>query len=287
MLTAVVAMAVLGGVLGLILAYASQAFKVEIDPRVAEVASVLPNVNCGACGLPGCAGYAEAVVLKGAAVNLCAPGGPTVAHRIAAIMGCESQVSEPNYALCTCQAQGVETRFHYDGVADCRAANLPGMAGGLKACRYGCLGLGSCVSACPFGALSLGPDKLPKVDETKCTGCRKCVAVCPRNLMRVDGESRTVFVKCLNRDPGAVANKLCGHPCIACKKCEKECPFDAIHVVDNLAVIDYDKCKLCGKCVGVCPKQVIVNLRAERRERKAARTALAEAVKAASGEGAA
>ena len=36
-------------------------------------------------------------------------------------------------------------------------------------------------------------------------------------------------------------------------KCQKSCPADAIHVVDNLAVIDYDKCTGCGTCVAGCP----------------------------------
>ncbi len=43
----------------------------------------------------------------------------------------------------------------------------------------------------------------------------------------------------------------------ACKICEKNCPFDAIHVIDNLAVIDYDKCKACGICANKCPKGVL------------------------------
>ncbi|MCK5655419.1 MAG: 4Fe-4S binding protein, partial [Candidatus Aureabacteria bacterium] len=51
--------------------------------------------------------------------------------------------------------------------------------------------------------------------------------------------------------------------CIGCGKCVKECPFDAIKLVDNLAVIDYSKCKVCGKCVSVCPVNVIYNWRKE------------------------
>ena len=45
--------------------------------------------------------------------------------------------------------------------------------------------------------------------------------------------------------------------CIACKKCEKECPSDAIHVIDMLAVVDYEKCTGCGTCVSVCPQNCI------------------------------
>ena len=35
------------------------------------------------------------------------------------------------------------------------------------------------------------------------------------------------------------------------------CPFDAIHVVNGVAVVDKEKCKACGKCVEVCPKHLI------------------------------
>ena len=53
----------------------------------------------------------------------------------------------------------------------------------------------------------------------------------------------------------------CSVGCIACKICEKNCPFDAIHVIDNLAVIDYDKCKACGICANKCPKGVLTGKR--------------------------
>ncbi len=41
--------------------------------------------------------------------------------------------------------------------------------------------------------------------------------------------------------------------CIACGVCEGECPFEAIHVEGDVAVIDYEKCTGCGKCIKVCP----------------------------------
>jgi hypothetical protein len=55
--------------------------------------------------------------------------------------------------------------------------------------------------------------------------------------------------------------QVCSTGCIACKICEKNCPFDAIHVIDNVAVIDYSKCKSCGICANKCPKGVITGKR--------------------------
>ena len=44
----------------------SQRFKVEEDPRIDEVEAALPGANCGACGNPGCRGFAvEYVLLPG------------------------------------------------------------------------------------------------------------------------------------------------------------------------------------------------------------------------------
>ena len=266
-------MGAVGVLLALILAAGSRAFHVETDPRVEEVEEALPGVNCGACGYPGCSGYAEAVVQGEAAMNLCALGGAAVAQAIAGVLGQEVEAAEPRYALPACQGGTVETRFDYRGVEDCRAASLMGLAGGQKACTWGCLGFGTCAKACPFGAITMGPDRIPVVDEETCTGCRRCVAACPRGINRVDPESRVVFVRCVSHDKGAVTNKICDHGCIACRKCEKECPFDAIHVIDNLAVIDYEKCKLCGKCAKVCPKGTIIDLRKERKARRKEREA--------------
>jgi len=48
--------------------------------------------------------------------------------------------------------------------------------------------------------------------------------------------------------------------CIGCSKCEKECKYDAITIVNNLAFIDADKCKLCRKCAPVCPTNAIIEM---------------------------
>ncbi len=111
-------------------------------------------------------------------------------------------------------------------------------------------------------------DGLPFVIEEKCTACGNCVEACPRGLFTLVSEKKFVHVGCASKDKGGVVNKICAVGCIGCKKCENECPFDAIHVVDNIAVIDYEKCKNCGKCVKVCPKGTIYNVMAARKARQ-------------------
>jgi Na+-translocating ferredoxin:NAD+ oxidoreductase RNF subunit RnfB len=261
-------MAAIGGALGLLLFAASRAFAVRVDPRIEAINSVLPGVNCGGCGYPGCSGYAEAVVREGVAVNLCAPGGAEVARAVAEVMGVAVDESDRRVSVLACRGTREFTadKFEYSGVDDCRAAHL--LHGGAKACRWGCLGLGSCVEACPFGALVMGADGIPHVIEELCTACGKCVTACPRDLFTLRSEKQQVVVACASHDPGKIVNRACKVGCIACRKCEKTCKFDAIHVIDGLATIDYDKCKHCGACVKACPRGIIVNFRTARRSRE-------------------
>lgn len=51
--------------------------------------------------------------------------------------------------------------------------------------------------------------------------------------------------------------KSCNHGCIGYGSCVKACQFDAIHIVDGIALVDKEACKACGKCVSECPKNLI------------------------------
>jgi len=191
-------------------------------------------------------------------------------------MGVQAEEAEPLKAVLVCQGRRVADRFLYAGLADCRAADL--LQGGVRACPYACIGLDTCVQVCPVDAIAMDADHLPVIDEEICIGCGACARVCPRQVIEVRPVSKSVHVLCRSREKGAVVRSLCDVGCIACKKCEKICPFEAIHVVDNLAVIDYDKCTSCQKCVGVCPTGTIGSFLKARRARARAARAAEEAV---------
>lgn len=245
---------------GVLLAIASVKFKVEIDPRVEEIAEILVGSNCGACGFPGCQPAAEAIVAGTAGPDACLAGGADVARKVGKIMGVDVNPSERGVALVLCKGGLSESPLHaiYQGINSCSAASK--ISGGGKACQYGCLGLGTCRDACPVNAIAMDENNLRLINRDKCTGCGICLDVCPRGLIKLVPRSQEVLAVCSNEDKGKAAKKVCSVSCIACKKCEKACEFDAVHVINNNAVIDYDKCTQCGKCVEECPNSVIVKV---------------------------
>jgi len=258
---ALVVLVVLGGVFGLILAIAAKVFAVEKDAREEAIAEALPGANCGGCGYAGCGGYAAAVVKGEAPVNACAAGGAAVAAQIGEIMGVSADMGRRAVAMVKCSGVDgrVKQKFAYVGLEDCTSAALIG-GGGPNACSFGCLGFGNCVKACVFGAMTV-ENGVARVDRDLCTGCMRCAEACPKNLIAKVPYDAVVTVPCNSRDKGVVVRAACEVGCIACKLCEKNCEYDAIHVVDTVAVIDYDKCVSCGNCVSKCPRKIILDTR--------------------------
>lgn len=247
----------LGLLFGASLAYASQKFAVETDPRTLAIMEILPGANCGGCGFPGCGGFANAVVAGTAPVNGCPVGGAECAARVAGIMGIEAESGPRKVArvLCGGDCDKAIDRFVYEGMTDCKAAAM--LSGGAKACQNGCLGLGTCERVCPFDAIHINEKGLAVVDAEKCVACGLCIKACPKTVISYVPYDKQVIVDCNNREKGGHVKKNCGVACIACGICEKNCPFDAIHVKDNVASVDYDKCTSCMICVEKCPTKAI------------------------------
>jgi len=261
---AVLVLGITGAVFGLLLAVASRVFAVEVDERQEQIQECLPGANCGGCGYAGCAAYAAAIVGEGAPVTACAAGGAEVAAKIADIMGVAAGDMQRTVAHVCCSGtdEAAEKKFLYCGLDDCNAAMRLGGGQGPQVCPHGCMGLGTCVKACKFDAIHV-IDGVAVVDREKCTGCMACRNACPKHIIAAVPYEAEVTVNCASTQKGAVVRHACQVGCIGCRLCEKACEFDAIHVTDNLAAIDYDKCTGCSKCAAKCPRHIIAAPAAE------------------------
>jgi Na+-translocating ferredoxin:NAD+ oxidoreductase RNF subunit RnfB len=246
----------IGCLLGVILALANRFFEVKKDPRIDRILEVLPGANCGGCGRSGCAALAADIAAGKASPDSCTVGGPDVAEEIGKIMGVEVKAPMRMRAqvMCSGTSEFAKKKYVYQGARDCIAAVR--MGGGDKLCANGCIGLGTCVATCRFGAISVIRG-VAVVDYKKCEGCGSCVRACPKQIIRLIPYDSAHWVGCMSVEKGSVVRKQCDVGCISCRKCEKNCPAEAIKVVNFVARIDYTKCIGCGVCVDNCPRRII------------------------------
>ena len=255
----------IGLVAAVLLYFISQRFQVIEDPRIDEVEASLPGANCGGCGYPGCRGFADAFVKADDISSFfCPVGGNAVMKVVSGIVGKDVAVKEPMVAVVRCSGSPEHRKAvnAYDGASSCRVSAA--LYEGNTGCQYGCLGMGDCTTVCDFDAIHMNSETLlPEVDEEKCTACGACVKICPKFVVELRNKGpkgRRVFVSCINKEKGGLAKKSCSVACIGCGQCFKACPFGAITVENNLAYIDFAKCKLCRKCVPVCPTGAILDI---------------------------
>lgn len=246
----------IGTAAGIMLALASKFMSIPPDEKFEAVRGALPGINCGACGFAGCDQYAQAIAHEGASTNKCIPGGDATSAAISGILGTSAMdvVEMVSFVACKGIPGDDKTKMKYEGISTCTAANQ--LYGGDLACSYGCLGYGDCAAKCPFHAIVV-ENGVAVVRPELCTGCGLCVSTCPKHLLSLYPLNMPIHVRCRNQDKGAKTRKVCANGCIACQRCAKECPSQAITVENNIAYIHVDKCTNCRTCIDVCPVHVI------------------------------
>ncbi len=261
MLTPIIIVVLVGLVCAIILTIASKVFYVPVDETFAELREALPGANCGGCGYAGCDDYAVAMAEdRSVSCTKCPVGGAECAAKLAEILGVAAGATDKEVAVVMCNGnnQSAKKLLEYQGLRTCAAAKQ--FFGGVNECAYGCIGFGDCDAACEFEAIKV-VNGVAKVDRNNCVACGACVKACPNNIIRISTAKNNVIVKCSSTAKGGEVRKACTVGCIGCKKCEKVCKFDSVHVENNLSYIDPVKCKNCGACEKVCPTGTIINLR--------------------------
>lgn len=240
--TTILATAVMGGLgifFGAGLAVANRFLRVEEDPRLEQVADMLPGSNCGACGEAGCRAFAESLVAGRNPPSGCTVSNADGIASIAALLGVDPGKAEKRVARLHCGGGlGLARQLaDYEGYESCRAAHLVG--GGGKGCSWGCLGLADCAVACTFHAIAMNERELPVVDVDRCTACGDCVDACPRDLFDIQPLSHALVVQCRAPLEGELARSICSVACDACGRCAQDAAPGLIRMVNNLPVVDY------------------------------------------------
>jgi electron transport complex protein RnfB len=253
---------ILGGVglfFGLLISLVNKRFRVWEDPRIVSVEEMLPNTNCGACGQPGCRAFAEALVSGAEQPSSCTVMGPDDIEDVAGFLGVDAGEANKRVArlLCAGGKNEAHREADYSGFETCKAAAA--VAGGGKGCTWGCLGLADCERVCDLDAIYMNEDELPVVIPERCTACNDCVETCPKDLFVLMPMDHKLIVQCRNLLHGDDAVELCSVACNACARCVADAAPGLIEMVDNLAVIDYEKIALADpKAVSRCPTDAIV-----------------------------
>lgn len=254
---AVVAVAIISLIIGVMLSLAEKIFHVEINEKEVAIRDELPGSNCGGCGYAGCDACAKAITNGEAPASACPVGGKPVAEKIAKIMGEELGEMKRMVAYVKCDGTSEKRQidYQYIGVDSCvYAAKMPGSS--PYACKFGCLGYGSCAKVCDQKAIRIINNKAV-VDESLCIACGKCVKICPHELIDLVPADSKYRVQCSSLAKGVTVKNACTAGCLGCGVCKKVCPNDAIIFENNIPVIDYKKCTQCGTCAEKCPRDII------------------------------
>ncbi len=244
-------------VIATLLVLANRWLHVQEDPRVARVEQMLPHTNCGACGYPGCRAFAEALVCGDALPAKCSVSTAAEHARIAAYLGVSVGAVEKQVARLACAGGNnvSRNRAHYQGIDSCAAAAL--VAGGGKACFWGCLGLADCQQACDFDAIEMDAHQIPVVDEDRCTACGDCVEACPKDLFSLHPASDRLWVACSSLAEGDEILADCEVACTGCARCAMDAPGQIV-MINSLPVIDYRQGPLGSGPTQRCPTGAIV-----------------------------
>lgn len=235
----------------------------KMNESAKQILALLPGVDCGGfggCGYPTCEACAEAIA-SGGSIAICPACNNDAVAAIAEVMGVEPVTVEEKVAFIRCAGDAASPE-RFITCKSCEEAKEQGAQPGE--CRYGCLGVGSCISRCKFDAMKLEAGNVV-IDRDKCSGCEACLTGCCQDIITMVPRDATNFIPCSSKAEDKETMETCGYGCIGCGDCALSCPKDAIEMVmgdsvaGRYARIDYSKCEGCVTCTVKCRKKIIVD----------------------------
>ena len=224
-----------------------------------KIDKILPQLNCGGCGYPGCLGYATAIEDKNESISLCTLGGEDVVNAIAAITNKKSDgkvVKKVAKVFCSGDDTSTKKDFELDIDNDC--FTVYAIRNGDRLCKFACVAKGNCIKICPVNAITINSLNKVTVDGNLCISCEKCTKVCPTNVIRMVPINGGHYIACSSHDKGAVVRKNCKKGCIGCEICVKFLNDENRLVIDdNLASVKYSNKNDLSETATKCPVKVI------------------------------
>jgi len=141
-------------IIGIALGISAIKFKVDGDPIIEKIDSILPQTQCGQCGYPGCKPYATAIASGEADINQCPPGGDDGIHKLADLLGVDYKPLNEEH-----------------GVPKPKSVAIID--------EKTCIGCTLCIQACPVDAILGSAKHMHTIIEKECTGCELCLPPCP------------------------------------------------------------------------------------------------------------
>jgi electron transport complex protein RnfB len=141
-------------IIGVALGISAIKFKVDGDPIIEKIDSILPQTQCGQCGYPGCKPYATAIASGEADINQCPPGGDDGIHKLADLLGVDYKPLNEEH-----------------GVPKPKSVAIID--------EKTCIGCTLCIQACPVDAILGSAKHMHTIIEKECTGCELCLPPCP------------------------------------------------------------------------------------------------------------
>ena len=141
-------------VIGVALGISAIKFKVDGDPIIEKIDSILPQTQCGQCGYPGCKPYATAIASGEADINQCPPGGDDGIHKLADLLGVDYKPLNEEHGVPKPKSVAVID-------------------------EKTCIGCTLCIQACPVDAILGSAKHMHTIIEKECTGCELCLPPCP------------------------------------------------------------------------------------------------------------